>query len=332
MELVGKRDEQISEIDDWLASARQVLDIEKLALASVATALGDDFIRAVRCVLSLEGRLVVVGMGKSGIIAKKIAATFASTGTPSFFVHAAEAQHGDLGMITRQDAVLALSHSGETDEVKGLLPTIKRLGAPLIAITGNGASSLARYADMVLLVPVDKEACPMNLAPTASTTAALALGDALAVVVLRQRGFREEDFARFHPAGSLGRKLMRVGDLMHAGEQLPMVSPGTPLSEAIVTMSSCRLGITGVSGGDRLLGCLSDGDLRRILQSGHVDMSLPVEQLMHRSPHTIRHDHLASEAVRLMEEHAITVLFVLDDRDRPVGAVHMHDLLRAGVA
>jgi len=332
MELAGAHEEPIASVDDWLASARQVLTIETQALTAVADSLNEDFVGAVRTILELEGRLVVVGMGKSGIIAKKIAATFASTGTPSFFVHAAEAQHGDLGMITKQDAVLALSHSGETDEVKGLLPTIKRLGAPLIAITGNADSSLARYADRVLLVPVTQEACPMNLAPTASTTAALALGDALAVVVLRQRGFQSDDFARFHPAGSLGRKLMRVGELMHADTELPMVAPDTPLRDAIMTMSSCRLGITGILRDNALAGCLSDGDLRRILQSGQVDMEMPVEQVMHGSPFTIREDHLAAEAVRLMEEHKITVLFVLNEQGRPVGALHMHDLLRAGVA
>ncbi|NOR72947.1 MAG: KpsF/GutQ family sugar-phosphate isomerase [Mariprofundaceae bacterium] len=271
-------------------------------------------------------------MGKSGIIARKIAATFASTGTPAFFVHAAEAQHGDLGMITRHDAVLALSHSGETDEVCGLLPTIKRLGATLIAITGKPDSTLGHYADIVLEVPVTQEACPMNLAPTASTTAALALGDALAVVVLKQRGFREEDFARVHPAGSLGRKLMRVADVMHTGDELPLVPVAASLRDAIVSMSRHRFGITGICEDERLIGCLSDGDLRRGMESGHVDLEVNVRLLMHPSPRTIEADHLASEAVRVMEEYKVTVLFITDDSSVPTGVVHMHDLLKAGVA
>jgi len=317
---------------DWLPKARRVFEIEQQSIAATADALNSDFCRAVESILELDGRLVVIGMGKSGIIAKKIAATFASTGTPAFFVHAAEAQHGDLGMITRHDAVLALSHSGETDEVVKLLPTIKRMGAPLIAITGKPGSTLGRHADMVLHVNVSQEACPNNLAPTASTTAALALGDALAVVVLEQRGFSPDDFARFHPAGSLGRKLMRVGDLMHKGTDLPMVQFDTLLKDAIVTMSSHRMGIAGVMEEGRLAGCISDGDLRRIMESGDLDLTRPVGELMHRSPQTIAADHLASEAVRLMEDKKITAVFVLDEEGKPAGVVHLHDLLRAGVA
>ncbi len=319
--------------DAWLEKGRKVLDIEIDALALQRDSLGDAFTEAVGAILSLEGKLVVVGMGKSGIIARKIAATFASTGTPAFFVHAAEAQHGDLGMITSHDAVLALSHSGETDEVCGLLPTIKRLGATVIAITGKPESTLGHYADITLEVPVAKEACPMNLAPTASTTAALALGDALAVVVLKQRGFREEDFARVHPAGSLGRKLMRVADVMHGGSELPLVNVTASLRQAIVTMSSHRFGIAGMEEGGRLVGCLSDGDLRRLMESGSIDLDTQVSTLMHKAPFTIESDHLASEAVRMMEEHKVTVLFVVDDPvSLPAGIVHMHDLLRAGVA
>jgi len=317
---------------DWLCKARRVLEIEQQSIAAVADALNEDFCRTVECILGLDGRLVVIGMGKSGIIAKKIAATFASTGTPAFFVHAAEAQHGDLGMITRHDAVLALSHSGETDEVVKLLPIIKRMGAPLIAITGQPESTLGRHADMVLHVDVSQEACPNNLAPTASTTAALALGDALAVVVLECRGFSPDDFARFHPAGSLGRKLMRVGDLMHKGAELPMVQFDTPLKDAIVTMSSHRMGITGVIVEGRLAGCITDGDLRRIMEVGDLNLARPVGELMHRSPQTITADHLASEVVRLMEKKKITAVFVLDENDEPAGVVHLHDLLRAGVA
>lgn len=319
--------------DAWLEKGRKVLDIEIDALTLQRDSLGEAFTEAVGSILALEGKLVVVGMGKSGIIARKIAATFASTGTPAFFVHAAEAQHGDLGMITSHDVVLALSHSGETDEVCGLLPTIKRLGATVIAITGKPESTLGHYADITLEVPVTKEACPLNLAPTASTTAALALGDALAVVVLKQRGFREEDFARVHPAGSLGRKLMRVADVMHSGSELPLVDGSATLRQAIVTMSSHRFGIAGLKEKGRLVGCLSDGDLRRLMESGSVDLDARVSGLMHRNPFTIESDHLASEAVRMMEEHKVTVLFVVDDQNvLPAGIVHMHDLLKAGVA
>ncbi len=315
----------------WLQQGQDVLDIEIKALHAQKEALNDDFLRAVDCILSLQGRLVVVGMGKSGIIARKIAATFASTGTPAFFVHAAEAQHGDLGMITEHDAVLALSHSGETDEVCGLLPTIKRLGAHLIAITGNAQSTLANFADMVLEVPVREEACPMNLAPTASTTATLALGDALAVVVLKQRGFKEEDFARVHPAGSLGRKLMSVADVMHQGSDLPAVNADASLQEAIMVMSQYRLGVTGIQKDGKLVACITDGDLRRILESGDVDLKVDVGTLGHANPRSIESTHLASEAVRLMEEHQVTTLFVVDD-DNWLGIVHLHDLLKAGVA
>lgn len=322
----------VQDREAWLEKARQVLDIEIAGLSQQRDSLGVEFAEAVAAILELKGRLVVVGMGKSGIIARKIAATFASTGTPAFFVHAAEAQHGDLGMITSHDAVLALSHSGETDEVCGLLPTIKRLGATVIAITGNPDSTLGHFADITLEVPVTREACPMNLAPTASTTAALALGDALAVVVLKQRGFREEDFARVHPAGSLGRKLMRVADVMHTGDELPLVNISASLREAIVSMSSHRLGITGILENGTLVGCLTDGDLRRVMESGSVDLDVAANSLMHRNPVTIEADHLASEAVRMMEEHKVTVLFIADEAGTPVGIVHMHDLLKAGVA
>jgi len=317
---------------EWLAKARQVIDIEIEALKAQRDSLAGEFQRAIATILALQGRVVVVGMGKSGIIAKKIAATLASTGTPAFFVHAAEAQHGDLGMITGADAVLMLSHSGETAEVCGLLPEVKRLGATILAITGKTDSTLARHADIILHVPVTREACPLNLAPTASTTAALALGDALAVVALKERGFREEDFARVHPAGSLGRKLMKVSDLMHANGDIPLVDADASLREAIVEMSSHRLGITGVRENGRLAGCLTDGDLRRIMQSGHMDLDTPVREMMHKQPQTVAADRLASEALRRMEESKITVLFVENDAGATVGAVHLHDLLHAGIS
>ena len=318
--------------EEWVDQAKKVLDIEIAALELQKSALNIDFVKAATLILNLKGKLVIIGMGKSGIIARKIAATFASTGTPAFFVHAAEAQHGDLGMITSDDAVLALSHSGETDEVCGLLPTIKRLGAPIIAMTGGKTSTLAQHADFLLHIPVTEEACPMNLAPTASTTATLALGDALAVVVLKQRGIQPEDFARVHPAGSLGRRLMSVADVMQVGDKIPMVSPQAHLSDAIYTMSSYRLGITGVGEAKKLEGCLTDGDLRRILQQeGQLDMTIPIASVMHVSPHTITDTHLASEAVRMMEEKKVTVLFVTNDNGELVGVIHLHDLLEAGI-
>lgn len=322
----------VENTDAWLAKARKVLEIEIEALRSLQQALGKEFIQAIQTILDLQGKLVILGMGKSGIIAKKIAATFASTGTPAFFVHAAEAQHGDLGMITRDDVILALSHSGETAEVCGLIPEIKRLGATIIAMTGNPDSTLAKHANITLHVPVEREACPLNLAPTASTTASLALGDALAVVTLKLRGFREEDFARVHPAGSLGRKLMRVREVMHTGDELPMVDISASLRDAIINISKHRLGITGIRRKGCLVGCLTDGDLRRIMESGQVDLDAPVEQLMHANPHRIPADRLASEAVRQMEDNKITVLFVEDEKHNVIGAVHLHDLLQAGIA
>ncbi len=317
---------------EWLEQAAEVLDIEIAALNEQKQALGQDFVAAANLIVNLKGKLVVIGMGKSGIIARKIAATFASTGTPAFFVHAAEAQHGDLGMITADDAVLALSHSGETDEVCGLLPTIKRLGAPIIAMTGKTTSTLAKHADHMLHIPVVKEACPMNLAPTASTTATLALGDALAVVVLKHRGIQPEDFARVHPAGSLGRRLLTVADIMHKGDNIPMVTPDTSLADAIYTMSSFRFGITGVGSQGKLEGCLTDGDLRRILQQGYIDMAIAVATVMHKNPYMIKQTHLASQAVRMMEEKKITVLFVCDETGSLSGIVHLHDLLQAGIS
>ncbi len=309
-----------------------MLDIEIEALAAQRHALDESFARAAATILQMNGKLVVLGMGKSGIVARKIAATFASTGTPAFFVHAAEARHGDLGMITKNDVVLALSFSGETAELCGLLPAVKRLGADLIAMTGNAESTLARHADIVLHVPVSQEACPMNLAPTASTTATMALGDALAVVILKQRGFREDDFARLHPAGSLGRKLLVIESIMHRGDEMPIVPLHASLREAIMVMSSRRFGIAGISDGDRLAGCITDGDLRRILQSGHVDLDVPVRELIHDKPFTIKANKFASEALRMMEERKITALFVDDDQRRTIGIIHMHDLLREGVA
>ncbi len=320
------------QMQETLAEARRVFRIEAEALESVARAQGESFVEAVETIVATRGRLVVVGLGKSGHIARKIAATFASTGTPAFFVHAAEAQHGDLGMITGEDVVLAISFSGETEELVGLLPEVKRRGAVLIAMTGRPRSTLAKHAEIVLPAPVAREACPMNLAPTASTTAMLALGDALAIAVLKRRGFREEDFARVHPAGSLGKKLKKVSELMRTGADVPRASAGAPLKDAIVEMSRGRMGIVGLFEGDELVGCISDGDLRRILERGAVDLEAPARHYMTPAPKRIRADRLAAEAVRVMEDHKITVLFVEDERGRIVGAVHLHDLVEAGVA
>jgi len=312
----------------WGNQGREVLRLEMAAIDAVQQSLDDHFDRAIDTILAMQGRLVVVGMGKSGIIARKIAASFASTGTPSFFVHAAEALHGDLGMITRFDVLLALSHSGETAEVCALLPTVTRLGA----ITGNIESTLARHATVALHIPVTTEACPMNLAPTASTTATLALGDALMVVTLQHRGFKPEDFARVHPAGSLGKRLLRVDEVMHDRDGLPLVADHTALKDAILMMSRHRLGITGITSNGALTGCMTDGDLRRILEHGTPDLNASVVQFSHGKPQCIAHDKLASEAVLTMEERKITALFVTDDDSAVIGIIHLHDLLQKGIA
>jgi arabinose-5-phosphate isomerase len=311
---------------------RRVLTIEADALAALAARLDARFDEAVRLVAERGGKVVVTGMGKSGHVGRKIAATLASTGTPAFFLHAAEALHGDLGMLERQDLVLAVSNSGETAEILDLVPHVKRLGLPLIALTGRSQSTLARTADAILDVSVPEEACPLGLAPTASTTAALAMGDALAVALLEHRGFRREDFAALHPAGTLGRKLLRVAELMHRGEEIPRVRIGSGMSEALLEMSAKRLGVTAVvDERDRLVGIVTDGDLRRALASGTVVTSRTVDDVMGRRPKTIDADALAALAVATMERHAITVLFVVDADRRLTGAIHLHDLLRAGV-
>ncbi|MDQ6965145.1 MAG: KpsF/GutQ family sugar-phosphate isomerase [Mariprofundales bacterium] len=316
----------------WQQHGQAVLQLEMAAIAAVERALDSSFDRAVETILAMQGRLVVVGMGKSGIIGRKIAASFASTGTPSFFVHAAEALHGDLGMITRFDVLLAISHSGETAELCALLPTITRLGTPIIAITGNIDSTLAHHATIPLHLPVTSEACPMNLAPTASTTATLALGDALMVVTLQQRGFKEEDFARVHPAGALGRRLLRVDEVMHSRGELPLVTEQTPLKEAILVMSRYRLGITGITHNGTLCGCMTDGDLRRILEHGSPDLNATIASFSHGRPHSIAAHKLASEAVLIMEQKKITALFVNDESGNTIGIIHLHDLLQRGVA
>lgn len=319
-------------VDDFIQRGRDVLDIEAQAVQNLRARIGSEFGRACELLLRCRGRVVVTGMGKSGHVAGKLAATLASTGTPAFFVHPGEASHGDLGMITGQDAVLALSNSGETDELLTILPLIKRLGVPLIALTGRPESTLARTADVHIDVSVDKEACPLNLAPTASTTAALAMGDALAVALLESRGFTQEDFARSHPGGSLGRRLLlTVADLMHSGDALPRVTPDTLLGEALVEMSRKGLGMTAVVDDGRVCGVYTDGDLRRTLDK-RVDVhSTPIREVMTANPKTAPAEMLAGEALGLMERSRINGILVVDAERHLIGALNMHDLLRAGI-
>jgi arabinose-5-phosphate isomerase len=319
---------------DFAASGRRVFGIEADGLHAVAARIDGAFTAACRLLLDCRGRVVCIGMGKSGHVARKIAATFASTGTPAFYVHPGEAGHGDLGMITDADVVLALSNSGETDELLMLLPVLKRQGNPLVAMTGRAASTLARESDVHLDVSVPAEACPLALAPTSSTTAALVLGDALAVALLEARGFTADDFARSHPAGALGRRLLlHITDVMHGGDEVPRVSAGATLSEALVEMSRKRLGMTAVVDGDnRLLGLYTDGDLRRTLDDAAIDLrNTRIDAVMTRSPKTIGSDALAVEAAQLMEAHQVNALLVVDDARRVVGALNIHDLLRARV-
>ncbi|KLD79962.1 KpsF/GutQ family sugar-phosphate isomerase [Xanthomonas hyacinthi] len=322
-------------IDDasLVASGRRVVEIEQAALGAVGARIGAAFAAACRLILASHGRVVATGMGKSGHVARKIAATLASTGTPAFYVHPGEAGHGDLGMITDADVVLALSYSGESDEILMLLPVLKRQGNAVIAMTGRAQSTLAREADLHLDVSVPAEACPLDLAPTSSTTASLALGDALAVALLDARGFTADDFARSHPAGSLGRRLLlHITDVMHGGDELPRVREDASLSEALVEMSRKRLGMTAVVDGDgRLLGLFTDGDLRRTLDSALDVRQTRIADVMTRQPRTIGADQLAAEAARLMETHKITGLIVVDGAGRAVGALNIHDLLRARV-
>lgn len=313
-----------------LAAASDVLTTEARALDALAASLGDAFIRACDLLQAARGRVIVTGMGKSGHVGAKIAATLASTGTPAQFVHPAEAAHGDLGMITQADAILALSNSGETPELQAILVHARRFGIPLAAMVGRAPSTLADNADAVLALPAVTEACPLGLAPTTSTTAMLALGDALAVVLLGRRGFSRSAFADLHPGGKLGAKLVRVRQLMHEGQDLPLVPEGTPMGDALLVMSQKRLGCVGVlDGTGALAGIVTDGDLRRHMAPDIL--ARPVEALMTGSVRTIGPEALAADAVRLMNGAAITVLFVVVD-GQPVGAVHLHDCLKAGVA
>jgi arabinose-5-phosphate isomerase len=313
--------------------ALAVVDIEARAVTGLVERIDDQFVRACEYMLVCEGRIVVIGMGKSGHIGSKIAATLASTGTPAFFVHPGEASHGDLGMITTKDVVLAFSNSGETEEIITILPLIKRLGVPLIACTGNAQSTMAKAADVHINVSVAQEACPLGLAPTASTTASLVMGDALAVALLETRGFTAEDFARSHPGGRLGRRLLLlIRDIMHSGERLPMVGEEATLVDALMEMSRKGLGMTAVvNQQQQLIGVFTDGDLRRTIDKGVDVYQARISDLVSRGCKTVREDELAAEALRLMETYKINALPVVDTKGALVGALNMHDLLRAGV-
>lgn len=319
--------------DELLTLAGRVLEIESRAVLQLKQRLDRSFAAACKLCLETTGRVVVTGMGKSGHIGGKIAATLASTGTPSFFMHPAEASHGDLGMITEQDLLLAVSYSGETQEVVTILPLVKRMGTRLLSLTGKPGSTLAKAADVHLNVAVDEEACPLNLAPTASTTATLAMGDALAVALLESRGFTAEDFARSHPSGSLGKRLiLRVSDVMHTGQEIPAVTEHVKLREGLVEMSRKGLGMTAIVDDEmRILGIFTDGDLRRALDANIDVHKTEMSKVMHRGSKTVLPDVLAAEAVHLMEEHKITGLLVADTDNRLVGALNVHDLFRAGI-
>lgn len=313
--------------------AQETLDIEAAAILGLKRNLGASFARVVEMMLDVRGRVVVMGMGKSGHVGRKIVATLSSTGTPAMFVHPAEASHGDLGMIKKVDLVLAISNSGESEELTAILPVLKRMGAPLVALSGNASSTLGRHADVFLDCSVEKEACPLNLAPTASTTAQLAMGDALAVALLDARGFKAEDFARSHPGGALGRKLLtRVADVMRSGDQVPQVGLNTNFSDLMREMGAKGLGATAVVDDDlTVVGVFTDGDLRRLVEKGSDLRSLVAHQVMHAHPSTISRDALAVDAAELMELRRITSVFVVDANSRLCGALNSNDLMRAKV-
>ena len=315
-----------------LEIARRVLETEAEAIRRLAESVGEELERAAEMVTACGGRVVWTGMGKSGIVCRKLAATMASTGTPALFLHPAEAIHGDLGMVTGDDLVIAVSNSGETEEILRLVEVLRRLAIPLIAMTSNPGSTLAREAEVHLDLGVRKEACPLNLAPTASTTAALALGDALCIMVSVRKGFREEDFARLHPGGKLGKRFLRVGELMHSGEAVPRVAPDTPMKDVIYEMSRKGLGVTTVQDGEgRLLGVITDGDLRRLMEREEDPLVLTAGDVMHPGGVTIGRDVLATAALRLLEERRITSLMVTDEAGRVEGVLHIHDLWGVGL-
>jgi len=319
--------------DELLALAANVLDIEARAVDALKARLNDEFVAACELCMATPGRVVVTGMGKSGHVSNKIAATLASTGTPAFFMHPAEASHGDLGMITSQDLLLAISYSGETAEVVTILPVVKRMGAKLLSMTGNPKSTMAQAADVHLDISVEEEACPLKLAPTASTTATLAMGDALAVALLEKRGFTAEDFARSHPSGSLGKRLLlRVSDVMRTGDRVPAVDAGVTLRDALLEMTDKGLGMTAiVDDQNSILGVYTDGDLRRTLDAGSDILTTTIRDVMHANCKTTSADVLAAEALHLLEEYKITSLLVADDDGKLVGALNIHDLFREGL-
>lgn len=325
---MGYTDENILDI------AKRVLRIEAQAVSALTERLNSDFCKAVEIIYQSKGRVVVTGMGKSGLVGKKIAATLSSTGTPAFFMHPAEASHGDLGMVTSDDVIIAISNSGETAELINLIPFLKRFNVSLISFAGNPESTLSRSADVAIDVSVKEEACPMGIVPTASTTATLAMGDALAVALLIKRGFKEEDFAFFHPGGSLGKRLfIKVKDLMHTGDALPIVSPDMPMMKATVEISSKRLGVTIVADSDRkILGIITDGDLRRGIEKwGKAFFDMRAEDVMTRNPKTIYGEELAQKALSIMERHSITSLVVPDSDGKAIGIIHLHDILKQGI-
>ncbi|ADL13669.1 KpsF/GutQ family sugar-phosphate isomerase [Acetohalobium arabaticum] len=319
--------------DQIKSQAKRVLDIEKEAIENLSDSINGTFVELVEVILNCSGRVVMTGMGKSGLIAKKLAATFSSTGTPSFFLHPGEAVHGDLGMVTAKDIVIALSNSGETTEVIQILPVIKRIGARIIALTGNIDSTLAENADYFLDTSVEQEACPLDLAPTASTTATLALGDALAIALLESRGFEPEDFALYHPGGSLGKRLLlKVEDVMHVRERNPIVTQDQPLKKTLFTMTSTQMGAANiVNEAGKLVGVITDGDVRRKLEESPDLLQLPAKQVMTADPVTITADKLAVEAVKIMQDKEINDLPVINDEQEPIGMVNFQDLLKAGV-
>lgn len=321
-------------MENILDIARKVLKTEAEAISSLIKKLNSNFEKAVEIIYGSKGRVVVIGMGKSGLVGRKIAATLASTGTPAFFLHPAEASHGDIGMVTSRDVIIAISNSGETEEIIGLIPFLKRYNVRIISITGNLNSTLSKAADIILDVSVKEEACPIAFVPTASTTAAMAMGDAFAVALLLKRGLKEEDFAFFHPRGSIGKKLLiKVKDLMHTGENLPVVKPDIPMSKAVIEMSSKRLGHTIVTDSEgKIAGIITDGDVRRGLEKwGGKLFEMTAGEVMTRNPKALSGDELAAKALSIMESYSVTALVVPDEEGKPTGIIHLHDILKQGI-
>lgn len=326
-----KKKESFDDLDP-VAQAREVLRIESEAIARLVPRVGDSFARAVELILACKGRVIVTGLGKSGIVGKKIAATLTSTGTSAYYLHPVEAVHGDLGMVLKNDLVICISKSGNTDEITKLFPVLREIGVPIITMTGNLRSALAQRSDVVLDVGVEEEACPLDLAPTASTTATMAMGDALAVALLKKREFRSEDFAFLHPGGSLGKKLLKISDVMFSGEQIPVVAPTATLQEVILEITRKRFGCTCViDASGRLQGFITDGDLRRTMQNRENPGHLTAAEIMNTTPKTIASGSRATQALQVMKHYNIMQIVVVDEEDHPVGMVHLHDLLEAGI-